>query len=132
MKDLPRLIHPFRYSASITDATQCFLRRQKLQQEVQAIDKTSHYCHLQKIATKVTKEVPIQDVVDLVRSLFVRDLVDVRQCGCGYGDFLVWCGLETLPLDPLLFSAPCNYPEVNEQEVWDQDEVCEAEKEASY
>lgn len=52
---------------------------------------------------------PDKDVQDVVRSLFLRDLVDLSVSKCGYGDWLVWCKLRVNPLDPLLFDHVRNY-----------------------
>jgi hypothetical protein len=56
---------------------------------------------------------PPSDVRDAVRGLFVREMVDVREAGLGYSDFLVWCRYQydVTPLDPVIFvhgtSIPC-------------------------
>ena len=80
----------------------------------------------------IKNEVPVKDVRDVVRGLFLRDLVDTRISGCGYGDYLVWCKLPVTPLDPLLYDHCLQYPEYSAQypeygaeeggEAWDIDE----------
>ena len=59
---------------------------------------------------------PNDDVHDVVRSLFVRDLVDVTVSGCGYGDFLLWTRLAITPLDPMLFDHVSQYPDREEEQ----------------
>ena len=46
---------------------------------------------------------PHEDIRDVVRGLFVRDMVAVRTAGCGYSDFLLWCRFDCTPLDPVMF-----------------------------
>ncbi|KAL3795637.1 hypothetical protein HJC23_002044 [Cyclotella cryptica] len=55
---------------------------------------------------------PSQDVQDLVKGLFVRNLVDLRISGLGYGDFRVWLPSYSQPLapEPLLFHFSSNFP----------------------
>jgi len=52
---------------------------------------------------------PPKDVQDIVKALFMRDLVDMQVSGCGYGDFLVWCHLPISP-EPLLVDYISNFP----------------------
>mmetsp|Transcript_25824 Transcript_25824/g.54579 ORF Transcript_25824/g.54579 Transcript_25824/m.54579 type:complete len:1046 (+) Transcript_25824:34-3171(+) len=52
---------------------------------------------------------PPKDVQDVVRGLFIRDLVDIQVSGCGYGDFLLWCHLPISP-EPLLVDYISNFP----------------------
>jgi hypothetical protein len=46
---------------------------------------------------------PRQDILDAVRGLFLRNLVNIHLSRVGYGDFLMLCDYEVSPLDPLLF-----------------------------
>lgn len=43
------------------------------------------------------------EVLKTVRSLFVRDMVDIRLSRMGYGDFVVWCEFELNMDDPIMF-----------------------------
>ncbi|KAL7532006.1 hypothetical protein ACHAXR_005675 [Thalassiosira sp. AJA248-18] len=52
---------------------------------------------------------PPKDVQDIVKALYMRDLVDLQVSGCGYGDFLSWCHLPMSP-EPLLFDYKSNIP----------------------
>jgi hypothetical protein len=61
-------------------------------------------------ATQIDSE-SISDILDLerpdkvlntIRSLFVRDMVDVRLSRMGYGDFVVWCGFPLNMDDPIV------------------------------
>lgn len=72
---------------------------------------------------------PTSDIIDIVKGLFTRDLVDLQVSGCGYGDFLSWCHLPISP-EPLLFEYASNFPELSEEddseqpsEEWVLDEV---------
>ena len=81
---------------------------------------------------------PPDEIRDAVRKIFVRDLVHLHDTWFGYGDFLVWCGFEVDPLDPVLHCHEFNYhidddeddesedddDESEEQSRWDVDEVC--------
>lgn len=46
---------------------------------------------------------PHPDVQDVIRGLFIRDLVSIRATMCAYGDCVVWCRMDCHPLDPALF-----------------------------
>lgn len=63
---------------------------------------------------------PSKDVQDAVRGLFIRDLVDLRISGFGYGDFIVWFGIPVCPSEIDLFMYYRNFPSLNEHasEVW--------------
>ena len=60
----------------------------------------------------MTKAAP-DDVRDVIRSLFARDLVDIYTSLCGFGDVMVWLQWESRlpcdPLDPVLFVHQYNY-----------------------
>ena len=58
---------------------------------------------------KLIEVQPPEDVQDIVKALFMRDLVDLHISGCGYGDFLSWCHLPISP-EPLLFDYISNFP----------------------
>jgi hypothetical protein len=46
---------------------------------------------------------PPASVQEVVRGLFLRDMVDVLWSGCGYNDFCLWCRFDVTPLDPAMF-----------------------------
>ena len=71
---------------------------------------------------KVMEQRPTQEVQDVVRALFLRDLIDIRASGFGWGDWCIWLGLPLSP-EPLLFSHHKNYPISDSGEVWMMDEV---------
>ena len=56
---------------------------------------------------------PPKDVQDIIKGLFMRDLVEVQVSGCGYGDFLSWCNLPIHP-EPLLFDYITNFPNLTQ------------------
>ena len=84
-----------------------------------AISNASTVYHLKTSTSRLIGR-PSQTVQELVKALFVRDLVDLRISGFGYGDFLVWFGLPLYP-SPLLFDYRSNFPQSSE--VWAKDEV---------
>ncbi|KAL7554386.1 hypothetical protein ACHAWF_017831 [Thalassiosira exigua] len=57
---------------------------------------------------------PPKDVIDIVKGLFMRDLVDLQVSGCGYGDWLSWCNLPISP-EPLLFDFISNFPNLSRE-----------------
>jgi len=77
---------------------------------------------IETIAKAILGGVLPQDAQDVVRGMFIRDLVDVRVAGFGYIDFLVWCGLPIIPMDPLLYDHAIHYPSVDEDRPWVSDE----------
>lgn len=56
--------------------------------------------------TKMTK-----DVYLIIRSLYYLDLIDISECKCGYGDFLVWTGYidGIKPFERLLYIHEDNF-----------------------
>lgn len=54
---------------------------------------------------------PPKDVMDIIRCLFARDMVDLERSGCGYGDVIVLLKQRISWLDPLLFFHSFNLPE---------------------
>lgn len=70
------------------------------------------------------------DIKDVVRGLFVKQVVDVREVGFGYGDFLVWCGYEVIP-DPVLYSELSAFPAKHHYES-DSDDESTSEEDDSY
>lgn len=106
------LISPTRYADSIMFATKHHVQSQQLERgRTRRTD--GEELSMKQILEKVNSLLlgrPEHDVQDVVRSLFVLDLVDIRVSGCGYGDFLVWCGIPVHALDPAVFHHYENYP----------------------
>jgi hypothetical protein len=88
------LIDPRRYCDSIVNAT-VNAHAKRLQMANISSKYGANVCSL--------KQDVVEDVRDVVRALFISDMVDIRESGLGYGDFLVWTGFEINPLDPALF-----------------------------
>ena len=66
---------------------------------------------------------PSQDVQDVVKALFVRDIVDLRISGFGWGDFSVWFRLPISPCEPHIFLVHKNFPNIDDSgEIWVTDE----------
>jgi hypothetical protein len=92
---LPSLISPGRYLNCVADATERWKRREESRRVMELGGKDAIACVLD-----VSRP---DDVREVVRALFVRNMVDTRQSGLGYGDFLIWCGYDVNPLDPVIF-----------------------------
>jgi hypothetical protein len=92
---LPSIICPGRYLNCVADATERWERREESRRVMALGGKDAIACVLD-----VSRP---DDVREVIRALFVRNFVDVRQSGLGYGDFLTWCGYDVNPLDPVLF-----------------------------
>lgn len=126
-----RLTMPRRFCVGITQATAQFHGRPK--KGLPADDsERGQLLHAVDVALHGR---PSDDVRDAVRGLFLRELVDIRSSGVGYGDFLLWCRFEVTPLDPILFWKhflfPCEEDDSDEEDDeedadavnWDVDEV---------
>jgi hypothetical protein len=92
---LPSIICPGRYLNCVANATERWKRIEESGRVMELGGKDAVACVLD-----VSRP---DDVRGVVRALFVRNMVDARQSGLGYGDFLIWCGYEVNPLDPVLF-----------------------------
>jgi hypothetical protein len=92
---LPSIICPGRYLNCVADATERWERREESRRVMALGGKDAIACVLD-----VSRP---DDVREVVRAFFLRTMVVVRQSGLGYGDFLIWCGYDVNPLDPVLF-----------------------------
>lgn len=106
------LLRPTRYSEAITDATS----------RVEKLNHDRSHCG-QGSAAKVILDAdillcskPHSDVLDVIRFLFVRDIVDTSTSALGYGDILVLFKLPLSPLDPALFFHAYNIPGMGDDE----------------
>jgi hypothetical protein len=127
-----RLSSPLRFTAGISEATSKFQSFPKA-----TISHTNEFDQFMNTVAIAVNARPHNDIRDAVRGLFVRNMVDVRFSGLGYGDFMLWCRFEVTPLDPVLFWKYCMYPleelpsddeeddddEDEESVDWDVDEV---------
>jgi hypothetical protein len=99
-----RLISPLRYANCITTSTAVMLEqrahRNTLRLEAEVMGPI-HSIHQEFLV--FFEQQPRLNVLEAVRGLFLRNLVDVRISCLGYGDFLVWCQYDISPLDPVLF-----------------------------
>ena len=89
-------IYPLRYFDTIVGATQRSRARRALQERESANGVRG------AIICALHVEKP-NDIRDVVRALFVADKVEIGHLGIGYGDFLLLCGYDIDPLDPVLF-----------------------------
>jgi len=112
-----RLVAPFRFSDRIANAT--------------AISKnlSIHPDHLSSGRDQVIHAIrqclegrPHIDIKETVHGLFTRELVDIRQSGFGYGDFLLWCRFEITTLETGLFWFDCAFPDEEDEDSEDEDE----------
>jgi hypothetical protein len=97
LRDL-RLNSPSRFADCIADAT----NREKSLKDPHTASAAARPDVIDKI-DKVLHGRPPAFVHNVVRSLFVRELVDIRVAGCGYTDFCLWCRFDCTPLDPAMF-----------------------------
>jgi len=114
-KTKPLLINPMRYSDLITNAS----NQQSLRlEEVRKIVLTD--CVVDSENDEIVRDVflspPPKDVQDVVRGLFLRQLVDTNISGCGYGDFLAWHRLSASPLDSMIYEHAMQFPEDEDQQ----------------
>jgi len=106
--NLRSVIDPLRYADSITNAARSpLLDVEKRRTPIKLIDAES-------VEDLIGRQPP-NDVQDLVKALFMRDLVDFQISGCGFGDFLSWCNLPIFP-QTILFDYITNFPDVNANE----------------
>jgi hypothetical protein len=118
-----RLSAPLRFTAGISEATDKFQRFPKA-----TATHTNDRDQLMHAAEIAVNSRPHNDIRDAVRGLFIRNMVDVRFSGVGYGDFMLWCRFEVTPLDPVLFWKYCMYPleEMPSDEEEDEDDDAES------
>lgn len=90
---LKSLVDPLRYAYSVSNAAespQLDPKKDRNQNSKTGIEDSTSASQL--IGTQ-----PPKDVQDVVKALFMRDLVDFQTSGCGFGDFLCWCNLPIYP-----------------------------------
>jgi hypothetical protein len=100
-----RLSSPLRFTAGISEATAKFQSLPKA-----TVAHTNSHDQLMNAVEIALEARPHNDMRDAVRGLFIRNMVDVRFSGIGYGDFMLWCRFEITPLDPVIFWKYCMYP----------------------
>ncbi len=81
------------------------------------------------VIKKIFLSGPSQELQNVIKGLFLSQLVDTEYAGCGYGDFLVWCRLPIHIYEPMLYEHIANYPKYYDNES-DSDE--ENEKKMIY
>jgi hypothetical protein len=98
------LIAPLRYANHCLDTPAKMARgKSPIPEAILRKHEMGPYLSLWQEFYFIFDEEPRRDVLEAVRGLFLRNLVDVRESCVGYGDFLVWCEYEITPLDPILF-----------------------------
>jgi len=102
-------LHPTRYAYSVVYANDSIYSSPKIRWEIHGI------------------QTPSPSVNHIVRSLYLRGLVDVSICNCGFGDWLVWNHLPVTPLDPLLFEHDLNYDDCHDDPHHPWNEYCRDE-----
>ena len=94
-------LDPLRYVEGITNSTATLMEKRKHRRQHNIKPKES-MGFMRDEFVEVFNHRPKQDVLDAVRGLFLRNLVDIRVSAVGYGDFLVLCDYEVTPLDTML------------------------------
>ena len=79
-------------------------------------------CDMEKLESDpIVQEIflspPPQDLLNVTRGLFLRQMVETSYSGCGYGDFHILCHLPITPFDPLLYEHSANFPENEEDQI---------------
>ena len=112
-----RITEPFRFADCVTEATQRYQ---------QSHGDWTRSGTVSDAIVNLLNGPPPSEVVDVIRGLFLRELVDKRESGLGYGDFLLWSRSEVTPLDATLYWHDCAYPSSDEEES-DEDEADDEE-----
>ena len=94
-------LRPLRYTECITNSTANMMEKRLHRQQYQLQPKGT-MGFMRDDFFDIFHRRPKQDVLDAVRGLFLRNLVDIRVSAVGYGDFLVLCDFAITPLDPML------------------------------
>ena len=105
---LRSVIDPLRYADAVADAASNALLDPSRKRVLNEIGE-------QRTVEQLIGFQPPRDAQDVVRGLFMRDLVDLKVSGCGYGDFLSWCHLPFSP-EPLLFDYVSNFPSMSRED----------------
>lgn len=112
------LIEPTRFADAVTKAAE---NVREVSDNLSAVPPDAT---IEDVVRQVLVSAPHRDVHDVIKGLFLRDLVDIEVAGFGYGDYLIWCRLPISPLDPLLYVHSLNFPDFQqEEEAWVVDEV---------
>ncbi|KAL9181415.1 hypothetical protein ACHAXT_010220 [Thalassiosira profunda] len=106
---LRSVIDPLRYGDAVTDAASNPLLDPSRKRVLNEIGEQ------RTVEQLIGLFQPPRDAQDVVRGLFMRDLVDLKVSGCGYGDFLTWCHLPLSP-EPLLFDYVSNFPSMSRED----------------
>ena len=125
--NLRSMIDPLRYADAVSNSSENPLLDTSREFSVSLPGK--HNITTTSFIAKFIQSQPPKDVQDIVKALFMRDLVDLKISGCGYGDFLSWCHLPIAP-EPLLFDYVSNFPDLSDEDaeepleyIWAKDEV---------
>jgi hypothetical protein len=94
-------LDPLRYTEGIVNSTAIMMKK-KLHRRQYKLQPRGSMGFMRDDFNEIFHRRPKQDVLDAVRGLFLRNLVDIRVSAVGYGDFLVLCDYEITPLDPML------------------------------
>lgn len=94
-EEMPSVVLPNRYSDIILKSTERKRERDESRKNALFDERTA--CQF-----AVENDRP-QAVPEVIRHLFMSNMVDCRLAEMGYGDVLVWCGFDMNPLDPALY-----------------------------
>jgi len=105
------LIDATRYADTVTYASVLFEQRlHQFKGRLGTLHPAAHKIEEDDIVAKLFLSPAPISVNTVVRGLFLRQLVETNEVGCGYGDFILWSGSAILPHDPLLYEHTMNFP----------------------
>eukprot|EP00977_Amphora_coffeiformis_P005556 scaffold1170_cov174-Amphora_coffeaeformis.AAC.40 len=125
-EELASISSPFRFADNVRQAATIRAQRSFPTRDCHSVrEKVLNQCR------QIVLGRPPDEIRDVVRKIFLRDMVHLQDTWFGYGDFLIWCRFEVDPLDPVLLCNEFNYhiddDESDDEESDDEDDESEEE-----